>query len=139
MNWLSSFIIANLIGLGSNLDNCGVGIAYGTENVTLQHWVNAMINMIGFCTALLGSFAGNVISHCISEETANWVACLMLCSIGCFFLYSAYVRPRISSQRVQWMKLQEPGFKEALILGVALSFTNVASGFSATVTNATAV
>jgi putative Mn2+ efflux pump MntP len=139
MHWLSSFIIANLIGLGSNLDNCGVGVAYGTEQIKIQHWVNAMINTVGLCAALFGTYAGNLCSLYISEAVAKWVACLILCAIGAFSLFSAYVPPQFSSHHVRLIHLQNPGFRQGVILGLALSPTNFAIGFSATVANAAAV
>lgn len=139
MNWLSSFVMANLIGIGSNLDNCGVGIAYDTKNITIQGWVNAIINGIGFCTTLLGTYAGSLISHYISAAGARWVACLVLCAIGVFSLYSAYLHPRISSPPAPVTKLASPGLKQAVMLGLALSCTNIASGFSATVAHSASV
>lgn len=139
MNWLSPFIIANLIGIGSNLDNCGVSIAYGAQRIKLPHWVNAIINVIGFCTALLGTYAGRVFSHYIPETDAKWVACIVLWAIGLYTLYSAYLHPRISRKTEQMIKPQKPGFKQGIILGFALSFTNLASGFSATIAHAATI
>ncbi|WP_067934549.1 manganese efflux pump MntP [Alicyclobacillus kakegawensis] len=139
MNWLSSFMIANLIGIGSNLDNCGVGLAYGTKNITIQGWVNAVINGIGFGTTLLGTYSGSLISRYIPEAGAKWVACLVLCAIGIFSLYSAYLQPRMASRPAPSVKLSRPGLKQAVMLGLALSCTNIASGFSATVAHSASI
>lgn len=132
MGWLSAFITVNLIGIGTNFDNCGTGIAYGSDKIKFPHWVNAIVNMVGVCTALLGAYAGQVISHYITDYQAEWAACIVLVCIGLFFWYSAYVHPLISKQKKK-MQIKKPGWKDGIILGLALSFTNVASGFGATV------
>lgn len=137
MGWLSAFMTANLIGIGTNFDNCGVGIAYGSERIKFPHWVNAIINIVGFCTALLGAYAGEVISHYINVNQASWTACIVLVCIGVLFWYSAYIDPRITRRQKQ-VCIQKPSWKQGIFLGLALSFTNVASGFGATVANAAA-
>ncbi|GMA66303.1 manganese efflux pump (plasmid) [Alicyclobacillus fastidiosus] len=138
MSWLSAFITANLIGIGSNFDNCGTGIAYGSDKIKFPHWVNAIVNAIGFCTALLGAYMGEVISHYITFTEASWAACVVLICIGLFFWYSKYLHPRISRTRKQ-IGIQKPGWKQGIVLGFALSFTNVAVGFGATVSNASTI
>ena len=138
MSWISMFITANLIGIGSNFDNCGVGIAYGSKKIKFPHWINTMINAIGFCTALLGSYAGGVISHYLTGNQASWASCIVLICIGLFFWYSAYLHPRIS-QNHEKTKNQKPSWKQGVILGLSLSFTNIASGFGATVSNASSI
>ncbi|GMA64607.1 manganese efflux pump [Alicyclobacillus fastidiosus] len=138
MSWLSAFLTANLIGIGSNFDNCGTGIAYGSEKIRFPHWVNAIINAIGFGTALLGAYMGEVISHYITVIQARWAACIVLVCIGLFFWYSKYLHPRISRQHEQ-IQIKSPGWKQGIVLGFALSFTNVAVGFGATVSEASTI
>lgn len=138
MSWLSALISANLIGIGSNFDNSGTGMAYGSDSVKFPHWVNAIVNAVGFCTALLGAYMGEVISHYLTVYQAEWAACIVLVCIGLFFWYSAYVHPVLSKKK-QKIRIKKPGWKEGIILGLALSFTNVASGFGATVSNAASI
>ncbi|QSO46078.1 manganese efflux pump MntP [Alicyclobacillus mengziensis] len=136
MNWLSAFITANLIGIGSNFDNCGTGIAYGSDKIKFPHWVNAIVNAIGFSTAILGAYAGKATSDFLTVSQAQWAACVVLVCIGLFFWYGGYIHPLVSKHK-QKIQTKTPGWKEGVILGLALSFTNVASGFGATVANAT--
>lgn len=138
MGWLSAFITANLIGIGSNFDNCGTGIAYGSDKVKFPHWVNAIVNAVGFVTALLGAYAGKVVSHYLTISEAEWAACIVLVCIGLSFWYAGYLHPLVSGQK-QKMQIKKPGWKEGIVLGLALSFTNVASGFGATVSNASSI
>lgn len=134
MSWFNAFILANLIGIGSNLDNTSVGMAYGIEKIRIPHWVNIIVNFFGFCTAFIGAYMGEVISQYTSKNTAQLVSCVVLCGIGLLVLYTAYLRPLISKQTFQF-KLQKPGLKQGILLGFGLSFSNIASGFSATVSN----
>ncbi|WP_028402334.1 manganese efflux pump MntP family protein [Ectobacillus panaciterrae] len=134
MTWLNAFIIVNLIGIGSNLDNTGVGMAYGIEKIRFPHWVNIIINFLGFFTAFLGAYMGEIISQYTSKNTGQLVSCIVLCGVGLFILYTAYLHPLISNKTSQ-IKLKKPGFKQAILLGFGLSFSNIAGSFSATITN----
>jgi putative Mn2+ efflux pump MntP len=138
MTWITGFVIANLIGIGSNLDNTSVGMAYGIAKIRIPHWVNYIISTFGFFTALLGAYMGEVISRYTSENTAELVSCMILSGIGLFILYSAYVQPLLSKETSQ-RELQKPGFKQAILLGFGLSFSNIASSFSATISNSAAL
>ncbi len=138
MNWLSVFITANLIGIGSNFDNCGTGIAYGSEKIKFPHSINILVNAIGFCTALLGAYMGQVISRYITLTEAGWAACVVLVCIGLFFWYAKYLHPRLSRKSEQ-IRIQQLGWKQGIILGFGLSFTNVAVGFGATVAHTSTV
>lgn len=134
MTWVTGFIIANLIGIGANLDNISLGMAYGIAKTKIPHWVNTIINFFGFFTALLGAYLGEILSRYISQNIAELVSCMILSGIGLFILYTTYVHPRISKETSQHT-LQKPGFKQAILLGIGLSFSNVASSFSATISN----
>ncbi|WDL99784.1 manganese efflux pump MntP [Alicyclobacillus sp. ALC3] len=138
MSWLSAFVTVNLIGIGSNFDNCGTGISYGSDKIKFPHWVNTVVNAVGFCTAVLGAYAGEVISHYLTVAEAQWAACIVLVCIGLFFWYAGYIHPLVSKEQRQ-MEIKKPGWKEGIILGLALSFTNVASGFGATVSHVAAL
>ncbi|WP_026963138.1 manganese efflux pump MntP family protein [Alicyclobacillus herbarius] len=140
MDWWSLFLTINLIGIGSNLDNWGVGMAYGGNKVKFPYWVDAVVNLVGFFTALIGACAGAIISRYLPVTAAQWVACIALSAIGVYFWYTAYNRRRTSTHKQptdkQPTKVEELGLKQAIFLGLALSFTNVASGFGATVAHA---
>lgn len=138
MSWLGAFITAIFIGIGSNLDNCGTGIAYGSEKIKFPHWVNGIVNVVGFGTALVGAYAGKTVSGFLTVFQAEWAACIVLVCIGLFFWYAGYIHPLISKQ-TQKMQIKKPGWKEGIVLGFALSFSNIASGFGATVSNAATI
>lgn len=138
MNWMHAFLTANLIGIGSNLDNSSIGIAYGSKNVRFPHWVNVVSNVIGGGTALIGAYAGDTISRYLTPHEAEWAACVVLVTIGLFFWYSGYIHPLLSKGKSH-ISIKQPGWREGVFLGFALSFTNLASGFGATVAHASTI
>ncbi|CAI8822797.1 sporulation membrane protein YtaF [Bacillus pseudomycoides] len=138
-----------LIGIASNLDNAGVGIAYGIRKIRISWFNNFIIAFFGFLFALLAGFFGSWISLFISDFIANLIGALVLGIIGVFVL----CQPLLSKQGEVSEKdgsvmgiLRNPenadfdrsktiSFSEALVLGVALSINNLAGGFDAGVTN----
>lgn len=125
--------MVNLIGISSNLDNTVVGFAYGLKKIRFPFWVNLMVNFIGFCTALLGSYVGADISRYISPREAAWTSFCVLCSMGIFIICSEYSSRAFSKQRE--IKIQEPGIRQGLLLGFSLSLTNIVTGFGVTISN----
>lgn len=75
-----------LIGIASNLDNAGVGIAYGIRKIRISWFNNFIIAFFGFLFALLAGFFGSWISLFISDFIANLIGALVLGIIGVFVL-----------------------------------------------------
>ncbi|KFM99076.1 sporulation membrane protein YtaF [Bacillus clarus] len=139
-----------LIGMASNLDNAGVGIAYGIRKIQISWFNNFIIAFFGFLFTLLAGFLGNWISLFISEFTANLIGAIVLSVIGVFILCQPFLNKQEEEQgkddSVFMGILRNPekadfdgsktiSFSEALVLGVALSINNIAGGFDAGVTN----
>ncbi|GMA51323.1 hypothetical protein GCM10025857_26800 [Alicyclobacillus contaminans] len=137
---LFSLFIALMIGIGSNLDNCGLAIAYGTAGMKISHAVNATINGVGLAAAWIGAMAGAEMSRLITVDAAKWLACLGLSMMGCVILYFKYIHPRLvpsqSGQSVPAMR--PPSIRHGLVIGMILSVSNLASGFSGVVANPSA-
>lgn len=131
MGW-ASFIAVNLIGIGSNFDNTGVGLAYGSDKIKIPHWVNAISNVVGGTMALLGAFIGDKVAIFMPATMADWFACIALCGIGMFFLYAAYIHPRLSKQATK-LRIPAPGLWQGILLGLVMSLDNVILGFGSTV------
>lgn len=139
-----------LIGIASNLDNAGVGIAYGIRKIRISWFNNFIIAFFGFLFTLLAGFFGNWIALFISEFTANLIGAIVLGIIGVFILCQPFLSQRdtVGSKdgSVLMGILRDPekadfdgsktiSFSEAIVLGVALSINNIAGGFDAGVTN----
>lgn len=132
IHWIRMLVYALLVGIGSNLDDVSVGLAYGVNRVRIPHWVVGLVSLIGLFASFVGTFAGTTIARFIPQSDARWCACIVLCSIGALMIYASYLRPKSSNHRPVFRK---PGIRQALLLGLGLSFTDLASGFGATVSN----
>ena len=143
------FIFNFLIGIASNLDNAGVGIAYGIRKIRISWFNNFIIAFLGFIYFISWIF-GNWIALFISEFTANLIGAIVLGIIGVFILCQPFLGQRntVGSKdgNVLMGILRDPekadfdgsktiSFSEAIVLGIALSINNIAGGFDAGVTN----
>lgn len=88
LEWFSSILILNLIGISTNLDNTSIGIAYGLNNIRIPFWFNMIINIIGFFSTMIGVFLGYVISQFISQKETGLVSFCILFCIGLFTIYN---------------------------------------------------
>ena len=139
-----------LIGIASNLDNAGVGIAYGIRKIRISWFNNFIIAFFGFLFTLLAGFFGNWIALFISEFTANLIGAIILGIIGVFILCQPFLGKRNTGgskdgnvlmgilrnpEKADFDGSKTISFSEAIVLGIALSINNIAGGFDAGVTN----
>jgi len=144
--WLSSVSIA----LASNLDNAGVGAAYGVRNIKIPFYASAVIAFMGFLLTLIGGLFGQVIALWMPPEICNVIGMVMLVAIGLWVMLQPMLeqkkpRKKPSSGSIKEI-LKNPetadfdrsktvDLKESVILGIALSINNLAGGFDAGITN----
>ena len=134
MTWWNILLAAALIGVATNFDNTGVGIAYGAVKIRIPYWVNAVINAIGLIFVSVGAFAGDFMSRFLSNQVATWLSSFVLITIGLVGWYIAYAHHRIHPNRER-IRLRQPGWHEAVALGFALSLTNLVNGMGSTVSD----
>ena len=79
-----------LIGIASNLDNAGVGIAYGIRKIRISWFNNFIIAFLGFIYFISWLF-GSWIALFISEFTANLIGAIVLGIIGVFILCQPFL------------------------------------------------
>ncbi|MCL6518173.1 hypothetical protein [Alicyclobacillus sp.] len=133
MDWpqlVSHLLLVSVIGIGSNIDNAGVGMAYGSGGVRFPHWVNGLVNGIGFVFSILGAWAGNALVRFLPVVWVQMFACAVLCGLGWYVLCCAARAESWGAERA----LRVPGWREGIALGLALSATNVVSGAGAALT-----
>jgi putative sporulation protein YtaF len=139
-----------LIGIASNLDNAGVGIAYGVRGIRISKSANFMIAMISFLMTLLSGIVGAWLSMYISSFVSHLIGAVVIVSVGIYVLYQPF-RKRTTvvistNHNLIQRILQQPeeadldqsktiSFKESLILGIALGINALAGGFDAGVTH----
>jgi putative sporulation protein YtaF len=139
-----------LIGIASNLDNAGVGIAYGVRGIRISNSANFMIAAISLLMTLLSGVAGAWLSMYISPLVSHLIGAFVIVSVGIYVLYQPFrklkkTESQINENLIQRI-LRQPeeadldhsktiSFRESLILGSALGINALAGGFDAGVTH----
>ncbi|MFI8495478.1 manganese efflux pump [Peribacillus butanolivorans] len=129
MHWLTIV----LIGIAANLDNLGIGLAYGAKQTKIPIFSNVIIAIISMIITYIAVVAGGTIIEYISPSKANLLGSLLLCAIGLWTLLSK----RFSKQET----LKNPELidedrdytiscREAITLGFILSANCLASGIA---------
>jgi putative sporulation protein YtaF len=147
---MHNFIYTFLIALSNNFDNVGARIAYSIRGIMISPLINLWISVITFIISFFAAYAGTLISGVISKQLSSLIAMLLLTAIGVWIILEPYLkkdngRPDESVQGTKKSAvhvLLDPknadmdnskhiDFKEATVLGIALSINNVGGGVSA--------
>lgn len=127
MQWITII----LLGFAANLDNLGIGLAYGVKNTKIPFTSNLTIAVISMVVTFTAVLAGGTISEYISPITANVMGSLLLCCIGVWTLFSQTSRSSKSIQNPALIDTdgdQIVSMIEALTLGIILSANCLAVG-----------
>ncbi|MFE4897939.1 manganese efflux pump MntP [Peribacillus butanolivorans] len=129
MHWITII----LIGVAANLDNLGIGLAYGVKQTKIPILSNITIAIMSMIVTYVAVIAGGTIIEYISPNIANLLGSLLLCVIGLWTLLSN----RFSNQ--EFLKNPELidedrnhliSFREAITLGFILSANCLAGGIA---------
>jgi putative sporulation protein YtaF len=144
LHFLHIFIIA----LTNNLDNIGVRIAYTIRGIKISTVINIWISVITFVISYLAAYSGTVMSEYLGKQLSSVLTMILLSGIGLYMIYRQYLKRMCRGEFGQDTKkgichiLLKPedadidnskniDFKEATLLGIALSINNVGGGVSA--------
>jgi putative sporulation protein YtaF len=153
--YLNNLGLIVLIAIAANLDNLGVGIAYGIQKIKISHMSNLIIAIISFIATWLSAEAGKLISFYLSPTIANIIGAFILFGVGVWVLIQPFVTAYKANQPI--IDLQLSGTRiyvgpteilrypekvdidlsrdvsswEAVLLGIALSINALAGGFDA--------
>ncbi|WDL97983.1 sporulation membrane protein YtaF [Alicyclobacillus sp. ALC3] len=138
------------IGIASNLDNAGVGIAYGVRRIRIPWPQNLVIAVISFVATLAAGLFGNAVTTWLSPLVANLIGTVVIVCVGVWVLMQPFIahrapKPKQKNSSFITDILRNPeaadrnnnqaiGFGEAMILGVALAMNALAGGFDAGIT-----
>ncbi|WP_407309674.1 manganese efflux pump [Desulfosporosinus sp. SB140] len=159
---LNSMLLIFAIGIASNIDNAGVGIAYGVRKIRITLIPNSIIALMGFSLALVGGLFGNWVSLWLTPLTCQLISMIVLVTLGVYVLGQQFLAKNpegiyvFSQQRPTNKTIEQPSdnffrvlrnpeeadldnsksisLSESVILGIALSLNNLAGGFSAGIT-----
>ena len=141
----SSIAIVCAISVASNLDNAGVGIAYGVRGVKISGTANGLIALISGVATLLAGVAGNLIIQYIPSNIATYIGGAVMILVGLWVLTEPFrnrLKRGIGDDIVFTRILRDPmiadfdsskhiSMGEAAILGIALALNALAGGFDA--------
>jgi putative sporulation protein YtaF len=140
------FIYVLLIALANNIDNIGVRIAYSIRGIKISVKTNLWISVITFVISTLSAYSGSFLTKFISKGTSSKISMFLLCTIGLWIIIEPYYnmkKPQINSEdNSLYDILRSPekadkdnskyiDFKEATVLGIALSINNIGGSLSA--------
>jgi putative sporulation protein YtaF len=140
------------ISVANNLDNAGVGLAYGIARIRIPLLANLWISVIAFLLTGSAALCGSAISHFLPGRLPNILSAIILCGIGVWIMHPFSKKSKPNSpqplnpdntlagslRRI----LHDPthadsdgsqhiDFTESTLLGVALSINNIGGGLSA--------
>ena len=84
MHWVTII----LIGIAANLDNLGIGLAYGIKRTKIPILSNLTIAVMSMIVTYIAVKAGSTILEYISAHLASLLGSLLLCAIGVWTLLS---------------------------------------------------
>lgn len=129
MHWITII----LIGIAANLDNLGIGLAYGINRTKIPILSNLTIAVMSMIATYIAVNIGGTILEYISAHLAGLFGSLLLCAIGIWTLLSE----RFSGNKLlenpenfDEDKNQIISFRESISLGCILSVNCLASGIA---------
>lgn len=145
MNFLFGFFIA----LINNIDNIGVRIAYSIRGIKINVSKNLWISFITFIISSLSAFSGNFITRILNKQVCSFISMILLTVIGLWIILEPHLKKNnnaedelnnenntvcevlLKPEKADMDNSKDIDFKEATLLGIALSINNVGGGISA--------
>lgn len=134
-----------LIGLVSNLDNLGVGIAYGARRIAVPPLSNAFMAAVAFVFTVGANWLGSLAGQWLASGLERALGAGMLVAIGVWVLASHWLPRQSRPERAGesptvlavWRHPEQAdrdasgtiSLGESLVLGVALAMNCVTNGF----------
>ena len=138
------------ISLANNLDNISVRIAYSLRGIKISIQKNLWISLITLIISTSFAYLGSSISLFLNERITSYISMLLLVMIGAWIILGEIKRHKkisktndaIKNSKNLFTLLDQPenadldnskdiDFKEATLLGLALSLNNIGGGLSA--------
>jgi putative sporulation protein YtaF len=147
-NAMQHLLYAFLIALTNNFDNIGARIAYSIQGTKISTLINLWISVITFVISLSAAVSGTMISGSLGKRFSSIMAMVFLVAIGSWMILEQHLKrwysaklSRENSKGICDILLKPENadmdnskhidFKEATLLGIALSINNVGGGLSA--------
>lgn len=127
MHWVSIIFI----GLASNIDNLGIGVAFGTRSTRIPILANLFIAILGMAATYSSITIGHLISGFMNPQYADVIGGLIIMAIGARSMIQGINSAKRSSLPVPDGHMKEIALKESIPLGFALSINCFSTGIGA--------
>ncbi|MEK4425986.1 manganese efflux pump MntP [Solibacillus sp. FSL K6-1523] len=127
MHWITIIVI----GIAANLDNLGIGLAYGVKQTKIPFLSNVSIAISSMFVTYIAVWIGGTIGAYMSVHIANLLGSLLLCIIGLWTLISQKFGHKEILHNPQLVDLDENNvisLSESILLGFILSINCLAVG-----------
>jgi putative Mn2+ efflux pump MntP len=129
------WLAALLIGVVSNLDNLGVGVALGIRGTRMDAMANLTVAGITMAATAAAVMFGHVLSKLAPSAVTDWLGPVIIIAIGIATALTSAQSPRLPDCARAWRHARNAegviSWREALVLGVALSVNNLGTGVGA--------
>lgn len=145
-----SLLAVIAIGLASNLDNAGVGIAYGVRKIRIPWYSNLAIAAISFLATLVSGLFGSWLSSWIHPWIGQLLGTVVIVGVGVWVLLQPFLEKKMvpveeedANPLTRLLRNPEEADKdssksislgESILLGIALAMNALAGGFNAGIT-----
>ena len=138
------------IALANNLDNIGVRIAYSIRGIKIPVLKNLWISIITFLISTSAAYSGSIISCSLDRRLSSYFSMILLIAIGIWIIFGDTIKKHAGKltksaedKNINVLHILENpeaadldnskviDYKEATLLGIALSINNIGGGFSA--------
>jgi putative sporulation protein YtaF len=137
-----------LLSIAANLDNLGVGVAYGVKKIKVPPLSNLIIAGIAFLFGCISVLIGTGIRHFLNNNIANVIGAFLIIGVGIWMILPKKLQLSLERDLNRHETsliikiLHEPeqadcdhsaiiSWRESILLGVALSINVFTNGISA--------
>ncbi|MEL7036354.1 MAG: manganese efflux pump [Cyanobacteria bacterium J06592_8] len=132
MNLLESVLSSIVLSISTNLDNLAVGMSYGLRNWIVPTSANIAIAILSGLSTLISITLGEQIRQYLPNSLAGYLGSLILIMIG---ISSIGQTLRSDSSKPEEFVTDHPlnrlNLRDAILLGLALTLTNLGTGIGA--------
>jgi putative sporulation protein YtaF len=140
---MHGFLFTVLIALANSVDSIGAWMAFSLKGIKVTNLINLWISAIIFVISTASAYLGGILPGAVGAGVCAWVSMGLFVAMGAWFMADPVIR-RVKRKREGGIigilehpeeadanRSKDIDFKEATLLGVALSLNNAAGGFSA--------
>lgn len=141
---MHNFLYTALIALANSVDNLGAWIAFSLKGIKISIKINLWISFITFVISTAATFLGGLLLHALDARLCAWLSMALFVAMGLWFILEPVFKRRRQGREPNMLinildnpeeadlnKSKDIDFKEAALLGIALSLNNAAGSFSA--------